>query len=45
MAVLPELIGRTYLAVEKGEAAPIDVDEINTVACLVDRLTPRDLML
>jgi len=42
---LPELIARTYLAVERGEPPPIDLDEIDAVACLVDRLTTRDLIL
>jgi predicted dehydrogenase len=42
---LAELIERTYKAVQKGEPPPVPLDEIDAVACLVDRFTATDLML
>ncbi len=42
---LPELIRRTYFAVETGGAPPIALDEIDSVARLVDRFTAEDFKL
>jgi len=42
---LPELISRTYSAMEKGEPSPVALDEINAVAYLVDRFTEHALTL
>ena len=42
---LPELISRTYDAIEKGGPPPVALDEIDAVAYLVDRLTQPALIL
>jgi predicted dehydrogenase len=42
---LPELIARTYNAVEKRGPPPVPLDEIDAVAQLVDRFTAKDFML
>jgi len=42
---LPELIRRTYFALETGGAPPVALDEIASVARLVDRFTAEDFQL
>ena len=42
---LPELIKRTYLAVESGGPPPVTLDEIDAAACLVDRFTTEESKL
>jgi len=42
---LPELISATYRALEKGEGAPIPLDEIDEIARLVDRFNIAELKL
>jgi hypothetical protein len=42
---LPELIARTYGALEKSKPPPVALDEIDAVSCLVDRLTAKESML
>lgn len=42
---LPELIARTYRAVEMHEVQPVPLEEIDEVARLVDRFTSADLKL
>ncbi len=42
---LPELIRRTYFAVETNGAPPVAMDEIDSVARLVDRFTAEDFKI
>ena len=42
---LPELIARTYRALELNEPQPVPLEEIDEVAQLVDRLTRPELKL
>jgi predicted dehydrogenase len=42
---LPQMIGRTYRALERHEAAPISLDEIDEIARLVDRFSKTELTL
>jgi hypothetical protein len=42
---LPELIARIYRALEKHEPPPISLQEIDEVACLVDRFTRTEVRL
>lgn len=42
---LPELLSRTYQALEKGEAPPVPLDEIDAVARMVADFTRPELML
>jgi predicted dehydrogenase len=42
---LPELIARTYRALEKNEPQPLSLKEIDIVAHLVDRFTALELMI
>jgi predicted dehydrogenase len=42
---LPEMISATYGALERGEAAPIPLNEIDEIACLVDRFSKSELKL
>jgi predicted dehydrogenase len=42
---LPELIARTYQALEKGHGQPVRLEEIDDVAALVDRFTKPELKL
>ena len=41
----PELIARTYRSLEMHEPQPIPLDEIDQIACLVDRFTKPELKL
>jgi predicted dehydrogenase len=42
---LPEVIARTYRALEAGQPQPIPIDEIDEVVQLVDRFTSSDIKL
>jgi predicted dehydrogenase len=42
---LPEIVARTYRAVERKEPQPVPLEEIDEVARLVDRFTKPDLSL
>ncbi len=42
---LPEMIGRTYRALERREAAPIPLAELDEIACLVERFSQAELKL
>ena len=42
---LPELIARTYQALEKGQGQPVPLEEIDDVANLVNRFTSPELKL